>query len=145
MINLAETIHPLGYQSDLRKKLNVIRTSAKSQFWTFVIGFLTIVVITSFFNIYFNPYSTFSDFQFEKKMVHSDRVSKYNRVKEMKKKPECFVMGSSNSMRFLPETIDSLLGLSAFNFGVFHARVEDFWCISRSWFLKRRRVEERLY
>lgn len=49
----------------------------------------------------------------------------------MDDKPECIVMGSSNSMRMLPETLEDDLGLKAFNYGVFHARAEDFYCIGK--------------
>jgi hypothetical protein len=81
-------------------------------------------------NIYVNPYSSFSDYQLETKKVHSDRVSKYERLLAIEEIPEAFIFGSSNSMRFRPDYLKEKSGLNSFNYGVFHARVEDFWCIS---------------
>ena len=102
----------------------------KKQVRVFLGVFILLVATTSIVNIYFNPYATFSNYQFEKRVVVSDRMQKCLQVKGLSEKPEAFVLGSSNSMRFLPKTIDSLTGLNAYNYGVFHARVEDFWCIS---------------
>jgi hypothetical protein len=96
----------------------------------FLFLFGSLVLCTSLFNIYFNPYSTFSDYQFESKKVYSDRVAKFKKIESLESKPEGYVLGSSNSMRMLPDHLEQETGLSFFNYGVFHARVEDFWAIS---------------
>lgn len=93
---------------------------------------VSLVVFVSAFNIYFNVYGLFSDAQFEYKMVHNDRVSKFNWVLDLEEEPECFILGSSNSMRLRPDSLKAITGLNTFNFGLFHSRAEDFWCMSNA-------------
>lgn len=83
-------------------------------------------------NIYINPYGYYGDYQLGEAPIFNAHIAKYYALKDSSFKPEAVVIGSSNSMRMLPATIDSLFGLKAFNYGVYHAGVEDFWCIANT-------------
>ena len=83
-------------------------------------------------NLYANPFGYFGDKQLGLGEVFNARIAKLKHLKTLPRLPEAIVLGSSNSMRMKPETIRKLSGLSAYNYGVFYASVEDFYCISRS-------------
>ncbi len=102
----------------------------RKKFRLFLITYILLVSIICSLNIYFNVYGLFSNYQLEYKMVHNDRISKFRWIQDMETTPECFVYGSSNSMRFIPDSLESMTGLKSFNLGLFHARSEDYWCMS---------------
>jgi hypothetical protein len=104
----------------------------RSKFLFFVFSFWIITTSVILLNIYTNTYGLFSDFQLSYKEVHNDRVSKYNWALNAQEQPEAFIFGSSNSMRFTPDSIASITGLSCMNFGLFHARAEDYWCMTNA-------------
>ncbi|MDA7803716.1 hypothetical protein N8987_04000 [Crocinitomix sp.] len=101
-------------------------------FKIFLITFVSSIVSIVVFNFYFNVYGLFSDYQTSYRVVVNDRVGKYNWIINMEEKPEAYIFGSSNSMRMNPDSIESITGLKSFNMGMFHARVEDFWCMANA-------------
>ncbi|MBK9193323.1 MAG: hypothetical protein IPM77_18555 [Crocinitomicaceae bacterium] len=104
----------------------------KSKFWFIVITFFLLVTIISGLNIYTNTYGLFSDYQLSYKEVHNDRISKFNWAISQSNQPQAYIFGSSNSMRFDPDSIAAYTGLTSINFGLFHARSEDYWCMTNA-------------
>jgi hypothetical protein len=62
-------------------------------------------------------------------LIYNDRRAKseflVRRFAELR--PEAWVIGSSNTMPFLPSAVEERFGLRAFNLGVYWGRVEDSW------------------
>jgi len=104
----------------------------KSKFWFIITTFFLLITIISVLNIYTNTYGLFSDYQLSYKEVHNDRISKFNWVINQNPQPRAFIFGSSNSMRFNPDSIFTYTGLPCINFGLFHARSEDYWCMANA-------------
>ena len=101
----------------------------------FIPFFATLIILfsaTISINFYVNSYGYYGDEQLGDNGVFNAEIAKYDYLKQARIKPKAIVLGSSNSMRMLPKTIDSLFGLSAYNYGVYQATVEDFYCISNA-------------
>lgn len=92
--------------------------------------FIVLITPVVLINTSINSYGYYGDYQYGEAPVFNAQIAKYYYLKNNSIKPGAFVLGSSNSMRVLPETIDSLFKLKAFNYGVYQASVEDFWCIT---------------
>jgi hypothetical protein len=94
---------------------------------TFVLGVLAIAA----FSVYINPWGTFG--RTGRLDLYNARLMKaeYLAALPRDKLPQAIVLGSSNVMRYNPQTIERLWGLSAFNFGVFWGGADDFYCITR--------------
>jgi len=105
---------------------------AKKKFRLFLIVFLLLLVIVGTWNICINPYGYYGNTNIGDAPIFNSRVKKLEHLRERETVPQVVVMGSSNSMRMLPATIERITGKTAFNYGVFQARVEDFYCISRA-------------
>ncbi len=80
---------------------------------------------------YVNPWGDFGRTGFHR--LYNARLAKANFIDALPQCefPEVVVLGSSNTMQYSPATIERLTGKSAFNFGVFWGRTEDFLCITR--------------
>jgi len=97
-----------------------------------IIGIVVIVLLLiSWTNLYVNPYA-FYGFNQKKTAILNARHAKYTELKSLNSKPEIFVFGSSNSMRFLPKSLSAHTGLDAYNYGVFYATAEDYYCIPKA-------------
>ncbi|NQY10456.1 MAG: hypothetical protein HRT71_13205 [Flavobacteriales bacterium] len=59
------------------------------------------------------------------------RIAKLRYVENMDVKPDAFVLGTSNTMRFLPDTLNHYLGHDFYNFGVYKCTAEDYLCITK--------------
>jgi hypothetical protein len=83
------------------------------------------------FSVYVNPWGDFGKTGFHR--LYNARLAKADFIDGLPPcdLPEVVVMGSSNTMQYRPATITKLTGKSAFNFGVFWGRAEDFLCITR--------------
>lgn len=92
---------------------------------TFVLGVTAIFA----FSAYVNPWGDFGPTGYHR--LYNARLAKANYIDSLPREqlPEAIVLGSSNTMRYSPATIERELGLSAFNFGVFWGRAEDYLCI----------------
>ena len=91
--------------------------------------FFLLMLVNSGLNFYVNPFGFFGDESVGSAPVFNARYEKYQTILAMEEKPEVLIFGSSNSMRMRPEKFEELTGLSTFNYGVFHARTEDFYCM----------------
>lgn len=83
------------------------------------------------FSWYVNPWGDFGTTGFHR--LYNARLAKANYLDQLPRDelPQVVVMGSSNTMQYSPATIQRLMGKTAFNFGVFWGRTEDFLCITR--------------
>lgn len=102
----------------------------KKFFTVFFLVVFVLISITIAINVFVNPYGYYGDKQLGMGELFNSHVAKYDYLNDNKLKPEAIVLGSSNSMKMLPKTIDSLFGLKAFNYGVYQAGIEDFYCVS---------------
>ena len=101
------------------------------QFLVFLgVGVLFLCSLTLAINIYVNPYGYYGDKSLGGAYIFNAQEAKLLYLKNSKNKPDAFVLGSSNSMRMVPEAIDSLFSVHSFNYGVYQASVEDFYCIT---------------
>lgn len=98
--------------------------------FSFIVAVL--IAITISINVYVNPYSYYGNESLGTLKVFNAQKAKYLHLEQLKKKPNAYVLGSSNSMRMLPKTIDSLFNVKSFNYGVYQASVEDFYCITNA-------------
>lgn len=80
---------------------------------------------------YVNPWGNYGRTGYQR--IYNARLAKAEYLSELPREqlPDALVLGSSNTMRYDPATIERLLGLKAFNFGVFWGRAEDDLCIVR--------------
>jgi hypothetical protein len=106
--------------------------STKKFFKSLVTGVLVLCALTIVVNLYVNPYSYYGDKSLGKAYIFNAHQAKLNYLKQLKEKPNTYVIGSSNSMRMLPKTIDSLFNVKSFNYGVYQAAVEDFYCVAHA-------------
>jgi hypothetical protein len=104
--------------------------SSKKFLFFFMAIVLLLAAITVSINVYVNPYGYYGDKTLGDEKVFNAQIAKYYYLKTLKKKPDTYVLGSSNSMRMKPRSIDSLFGVRSFNYGVYQAGVEDFYCIA---------------
>src|SRR5438132_14386869 len=103
------------------------------QFFATVFGIVFLLSgIVVGLNIYVNSYGYYGDKQLGNAEVFNAHIAKYYHLKNSGFKPEAVVLGSSNSMRMLPRAIDSIFNLKAFNYGVYQATAEDFYCVSKT-------------
>jgi hypothetical protein len=93
--------------------------------------FLLLVACNALLNLYVNPYGFFGDLHVGSGPIFNARYDKHVNLLTLDTKPEVIVMGSSNSMRMRPQSIQELTGLPSYNYGVYHARAEDFYCIGQ--------------
>lgn len=75
--------------------------------------------------IYVNPWGNYGSKGFA--FLYNVRYAKTVYLSELPKQelPDIFILGSSNVMRFSPETIKDRWNMSAFNYGVFWGKAED--------------------
>lgn len=73
---------------------------------------------------YFGPKGQFA--------FYNDRQAKANYLASVPDEEfaEAFIVGSSNTMPFLPSTVERLYGLRTFNLGCFYGRAEEIWAWS---------------
>ncbi len=83
------------------------------------------------FSVYVNPWGNFGPTGYHN--MYNARLAKTAYIDGLSpdRRPEVITLGSSNTMRFRPKTIERLLGKSAFNYAVFWGAAEDFLCIAR--------------
>jgi len=105
--------------------------SSKSFLKIFSFSIIFLCALTISVNVFINPYGYYGDQSLGGAYITNAHIAKYNYLKNLKNKPNTFILGSSNAMRFTPKTIDSALNLNSFNFGVYQASIEDFYCISK--------------
>ena len=106
-----------------------MRKMVKSNFRFFFGSFLVFISLVVAINIWVNPYSFYGLNSIGNPVTHNDRLSKSVFFENHKLETEAIFLGSSNSMRFYPEWIEDEFNLKAYNFGVFQASVEDFYCL----------------
>lgn len=94
---------------------------------TYVLGVASIVA----FSAYVNPWGNFGPTGYHN--MYNARLAKtdyFDRIPP-DQRPQVIVLGASSVMGWSPATIDRLLGKTAFNYGVFVARMHDMLCIAR--------------
>ena len=94
---------------------------------TFVAGVALIVG----FSVYVNPWGNFGPTGYHN--MYNARLAKTVYFDQLlpNERPEVIVLGASSVMGWSPSTIDRLMGKTAFNYGVFVARMHDLLCIAR--------------
>jgi len=102
----------------------------KSYLQYFLGTFLIFVCLVVGINLWVNPYSYYGQMSLGKPHTHNDRLSKSIFILENNIKIEALLLGSSNSMRFYPDWLEKSFNLSSYNFGLFQASVEDFYCVT---------------
>ena len=91
--------------------------------------FIILVILNVLINIYVNPFGYYGDNYVGSPPIFNSRLEKFFQIQKLEKKPECIVLGSSNAMKMAPNKIKEFTGLNTFNYGVFQARSEDYYCI----------------
>ena len=99
--------------------------------WIFAITWVCGLAICFGFSIYVNPWGNFGELGHHR--LYNARLAKARFLATRKKTelPQVVILGSSNVMGLRPETVRRELGLSAFNYGVFWGKAEDYLCIAR--------------
>ncbi len=90
--------------------------------------FLGLIILI---NIFVNPYGFYGESQKKIEILNS-RNLKFNHLKNSESNYEAFVFGSSNSMRFSPNFIEKKTNLKTYNYGVFYATAEDYYCLPKT-------------
>ena len=128
---LVDAASPASRSHVLRRVVAAVVTPSPRAFLMGVCGTFVFGVLVLFaFSVYVNPWGDFGKTGFHR--LYNARLAKADYIDGLApaELPEIVVMGSSNTMRFRPATISRLMGKSAFNFGVFWGRAEDFRCIT---------------
>lgn len=83
------------------------------------------------FAVYLNPWGDYGRSGFHR--LYNARRAKADWLSALPKSqlPKVVILGSSNVMRMRPATVERLMGKTAFNYGVFWGRADDFVCIAR--------------
>ena len=106
-------------------------TSFKKRSIILLSAILLVLILIFSLNIYVNPYGFYGSSQKSVEILNA-RQLKYNDLSELKIKPQAFVFGSSNSMRFLPSSIKKETNLLTYNYGVFYATAEDYYTLPQT-------------
>lgn len=106
-------------------------TSFKKRSIILLSAILLVLILIVSLNIYVNPYGFYGSSQKSVEILNARRL-KYNDLCKLENKPEAFVFGSSNSMRFLPSSIEKETNIPAYNYGVFYATAEDYYALPKT-------------
>lgn len=95
--------------------------------------FLCAVVVVAL-GVWLNPYGDFGPTGFHR--LPNARYAKTAHIGRMPagQRPQVYVLGSSNVMRYSAPTIERLSGKRGFDYGVFWGRSEDFYVIAKHFF-----------
>lgn len=95
-------------------------------FGTFLTGALGLLILA----VYANPWGNWGPTGYHR--WYNARRAKVQYIDALNRQslPQVVVLGSSNTMRYCPATIERHLGKTAFNFGVFWGKSEDFLTIA---------------
>lgn len=93
-------------------------------------AFVASAVAVVLLGVWLNPWGGFGPVGFHR--LPNGRYTKTKHIDAMPKgqRPQIYVLGSSNVMRYSADTIERLWGKKAFNYGVFWGRPEDFYAIA---------------
>lgn len=104
---------------------------ARRFLWAFAASFgLSVLGITAI-AVYLNPWGNYGPRGFGYLYNARRAKSEYLASLPVEARPQAVVLGSSNVMRLKPSSIEEKLGKTAFNFGVYWGRADDFICIVR--------------
>ena len=110
---------------------NLTTKSFKKNSILILSSLLFILISIASLNIFINPYGFYGSSQKSVEILNA-RELKYNDVSQLEIKPQAFVFGSSNSMRFLPSSIEKQTKLNAYNYGLFYATAEDYYSLPKT-------------
>lgn len=99
--------------------------------WSTTLTFAIGIVLLLGFSVFVNPWGYFGPVGYHP--YENAHLTKTRHLDALApgQLPRVYVLGSSNVMRYSPETILRLTGQSAFNYGVFWGRAEDFYVLAR--------------
>ena len=108
-----------------------LRSRRRRFLWIFAITWVCGLTICFGFSIYVNPWGNYGELGHHR--LYNARLAKARLLatREKAELPQVLILGSSNVMRLRPETVRRELGMSAFNYGVFWGKAEDYLCIAR--------------